>query len=117
MLLPDAAGMLIDGPGTRELGLWTDEETALAGAFADVEALAAGCRFRDCSHGTEPGCAVRRAVEVGLLPDVRLRSFTKLQRELAHVRRDVDAAARREHRRHERILTLAARHHIRAKRR
>ncbi len=81
--------LLIDTPGLREVGLWDDT----AGAFADVEALAAHCRFPDCGHASEPGCAVRDAVE----PD-RLAAWRKLAREQAWVE-DRRAAARERERR------------------
>ncbi|MCZ7644453.1 MAG: ribosome small subunit-dependent GTPase A [Planctomycetota bacterium] len=79
--LPSGA-LLIDTPGMRELGLW-DAETGLAQAFADLEDLARDCRFRDCTHASEPGCAVLEAVASGALPPERLASFRKLGREQA----------------------------------
>jgi ribosome biogenesis GTPase len=70
----------------RELQLWSDGD-GLAASFADVETLANGCRFRDCAHGGEPGCAVRAAVEAGSLEQERLESYFKLRREIErHVR-------------------------------
>lgn len=71
---------VIDTPGMRELGLW-DASEGLSRAFADLEELSAGCRFRDCTHQNEPGCAVRAAVERGELDPARLRSYQKLLRE------------------------------------
>ncbi len=85
MPLP-GGGLVIDTPGMRELQLWADEDS-LQGAFADVEALAAQCRFRDCSHEAEPGCAVRDALEDGTLPEARFQSYLKLKRELAYLAR------------------------------
>jgi ribosome biogenesis GTPase len=89
-------GLVIDTPGLRELGLWTTG-AGTAAAFDDVEALAAGCRFGDCRHRTEPGCAVREAVAGGRLDPDRLAAWEKLQRELAWAeqRADPQAAARR----------------------
>ena len=77
-LLPiPGGGVILDTPGLRALGLW--EATAgLERAFPEIEALAAGCRFRDCQHDAEPGCAVRAAVESGELEARRLDSFHKL---------------------------------------
>lgn len=75
-------GLLIDTPGLREVQLWADEE-ALAEPFTDIVSLAAGCRFRDCRHENEPGCAVLAAVETGTLAPERLESYHKLQKELA----------------------------------
>jgi ribosome biogenesis GTPase len=86
-------GVLIDTPGMRELQLWGDE-AGLEQAFADVTELAAGCRFRDCAHGDEPGCAVRRALTDGRLAPERFASFQKLQRELRHLARKEDVLLR-----------------------
>ena len=90
MRLPGGT-LLVDNPGVREVQLWTvaigDEE-----AFADVEALAADCRFGDCRHESEPECAVRAAVAEGRLKVKRLESWRALQEEL----RRVDSR-RREH--------------------
>jgi ribosome biogenesis GTPase / thiamine phosphate phosphatase len=76
--LPDGA-LVIDTPGLRELQFW---EGDLSAAFEDIEALAAECRFRDCAHAREPGCAVLAAVDDGRLELDRLRSWRKFQREL-----------------------------------
>jgi ribosome biogenesis GTPase len=80
VLLP-GGGLILDTPGLREIQLWASEE-GLATAFEDIEALAPGCRFRDCGHTSEPGCAVRAAVEGGELGEDRLASYHKLQAEL-----------------------------------
>ena len=77
--LPGGA-LVIDTPGMRELQLW-EADAGLDSAFEDVEALAAGCRFRDCGHGEEPGCAVRVALASGTLSAERYASFTKLRAE------------------------------------
>jgi ribosome biogenesis GTPase len=84
-------GLLIDTPGLRELQLWTDVQTAdgLTQLFSDIEELAARCRFADCRHVQEPGCAVRTALDRGDLTAGRLESYRKLQREAAHVERRV----------------------------
>jgi ribosome biogenesis GTPase len=86
VVLP-GGGIVIDTPGLRELQLW---EGDLDEAFADVEDLAADCRFSDCSHTREPDCAVLAAIDEGELPLDRLRNYRKLQRELlnAAVRQD-----------------------------
>ena len=85
VLLPSGA-LLLDTPGMRELGLW-DAQAGLSAAFADLEAqvevLAASCRFRDCRHESEPGCAVRIALEDGRLDRERWQSREKLNAELA----------------------------------
>jgi len=92
--LPSGA-LLVDNPGVREVQLWTvaigDEE-----AFADVEELAAGCHFADCRHDSEPGCAVRAAIEEGRLKEKRLASWRALQDELRRI-----AARREEHARNQ----------------
>lgn len=69
---------LIDTPGMRELGMW-DNDGGIGNAFADIEALFAECRFSDCSHRTEPGCAVRQALEDGTLDRMRWESYLKLK--------------------------------------
>jgi ribosome biogenesis GTPase / thiamine phosphate phosphatase len=74
-------GLVIDTPGLRELQLWS-VESGVQATFADVEELAERCRFHDCAHESEPGCAVREAVERGTLAPERLRSWQKLEREL-----------------------------------
>jgi ribosome biogenesis GTPase len=94
--LPGGA-LLLDTPGLRELQLWSDE-TALQAAFGEVHELAAACRFTDCRHGTEPGCAVRAAVEEGRLDPARLDSFRKLQAELRALEIREDPLKRREER-------------------
>jgi ribosome biogenesis GTPase / thiamine phosphate phosphatase len=86
--LPGGA-LAIDTPGLRELQFW---EGDLSAAFEDIELLAAECRFRDCAHAREPGCAVLAAVDDGRLELDRLRSWRKLQRELEAI------AARTDHR-------------------
>ena len=92
-LIPLAGGAcLIDTPGMRELQLW-DQGEGLESGFRDIEELADNCRFRDCTHKKEPGCAVREAVEEGRLPADRLESFFKLQREIAYIERKNDVRA------------------------
>jgi len=89
-LLPiPGAGLLIDNPGLREVQLWADVAD-LATPFVDVTELASGCRFRDCRHQTEPGCAVVAAVEEGRLEASRLESYRKLQKEISFQERRRD---------------------------
>lgn len=81
-LLPvPGGGLVLDTPGMRVLALW-DAGAGVEGAFDDVAALAAECRFADCRHDGEPGCAVRAAIDAGRLDRARLESYRKLQREL-----------------------------------
>jgi ribosome biogenesis GTPase / thiamine phosphate phosphatase len=104
--LPDGA-LLLDTPGMRELQLWADAE-ALDATFAEITELAAGCRFNDCSHEHEPGCAILAALADGTLSRERLGSYRKLQRELRalEIRKDarLRAEARKEIRRFSRSL-------------
>lgn len=81
--LPSGA-LLIDTPGLREVGLWATED-GLDRAYADIVDLEAQCRFRDCAHRTEPGCAVAAAIDAGVLDPARFASWVKLQREVARV--------------------------------
>lgn len=78
-------GALVDMPGVRGLGMW-DADQGLEVAFADVEERARECRFRDCTHEDEPGCAVQAAVEAGELARVRLESYRSLRAEIESVR-------------------------------
>lgn len=91
----DGGGMLIDTPGMREIQIWADD-IALEGSFEDVESLAARCRFSDCRHDTEPGCAVREAIDNDQLESSRLDSYRKFQRELEHFAAKQDAGLRAE---------------------
>jgi ribosome biogenesis GTPase len=91
VVLPQG-GILVDTPGLRSLGLLGDD--GIAAAFVDVDDLAADCRFNDCAHDGEPGCAVGAAVAEGRLDAARVASYRKLQREVAFERRRVDPVAR-----------------------
>lgn len=92
VLLPNGR-LVLDTPGMRELGLW-DADAGVATTFADIEALADACRFRDCTHEAEPGCAVQCALADGTLDQGRWRSYRKLQRELARLARKDDPHVR-----------------------
>jgi ribosome biogenesis GTPase / thiamine phosphate phosphatase len=96
LLVLPGGGMVIDTPGLRELQLWDVGSAALDATFADVEELAADCRFADCTHVHEPECAVLAAVESGELPGERLHSWRKLQRELRAIALRQDARLRKE---------------------
>jgi ribosome biogenesis GTPase / thiamine phosphate phosphatase len=97
-LLPLPGGCwIVDTPGMREVGLW-DAGDGMGATFEDVEQLAAGCRFRDCAHEREPGCAVRAALARGTLLPERLESYRKLQRELFWIETRHDARVRSEER-------------------
>ncbi|MBD1913346.1 MULTISPECIES: ribosome small subunit-dependent GTPase A [unclassified Leptolyngbya] len=87
-----SGALLLDTPGMRELQLWGSEDS-LSHTFEDVEALAEDCRFRDCTHQGEPGCAVETAIAEGTLDPERFASYQKLQRELQHLARKQDMSA------------------------
>lgn len=95
MVYLSGGGVLIDTPGMRELQLW-EGNAGLGTAFADIESLAAGCKFTDCHHGNEPGCAVQQAVRGGKLEAARLASFHKLRTEAAQFGRRRATRARHE---------------------
>ena len=82
LVLPNGA-MVIDTPGMRELGMW-DAASGVEQTFADMEALAARCRFRNCSHTSEPGCAIRDALQRGELDSRRWQSYQKLKSETSY---------------------------------
>lgn len=114
VVLPSGA-CLIDTPGVRELGLWLEAE-AVGAAFPEIEERAAGCRFRDCRHESEPGCAVAAAVAAGELDGARLASFLRLRREAeAHELRH-DPERRREARAVDRRFAKLVREVVRVKR-
>ena len=113
VLLPDRGGLLIDTPGMRELQLW--DTGSLLDTFGDISALAAECRFRDCRHRGEPGCAVAAAVAGGELTAERFESFLKLAGEQEHAVRQQDERALLETRRQGRIGAKALRKHLKEK--
>jgi ribosome biogenesis GTPase len=98
-LLP-TGGLIVDTPGIRAVGLWADPEDVTE-AFADIDALAAECRFRDCAHDTEPGCAVTAAVAAGELSAARVEAWRALDHE---VRTSARALPEHERRRRERAF-------------
>jgi len=113
VVLPSGA-VMIDTPGLRGVGLWLGGE-GLDRAFADVEALAATCRFNDCGHDTEPGCAVVAAIDEGTLEQRRLDSWRKLQREAQWIARRTDARLRAEEARRWKAVSLEMRRSRRAR--
>ena len=94
-------GLVLDNPGMRELQLWAQDfrqrspQVAVDQAFPEIEALAAACAFRDCTHAAEPACAVQDALASGEIDEARWRSYLKLQRELRHAAAQVDPNLRR----------------------
>ncbi len=107
--LPSGA-LVLDTPGMRELGL-VEAQDGVGAAFEDIDVLAASCRFRDCGHTSEPGCAVRAALEDGSLDPDRWRSFRKLARELAFHERKEDHLAREAERRRWAAISKANKSH------
>jgi ribosome biogenesis GTPase len=108
-----AGGLLIDTPGLRELGVMDGE--GVSTAFEDVEALVAACRFNDCEHRSEPGCAVRAAVQDGTLSAERLEAYRKLQREAHRAAMATDALARRAERKKWSAISKSVDVHLRFK--
>jgi ribosome biogenesis GTPase len=113
-LLP-GGGLVVDTPGLRVIGPWAGD--GVGAAFGDLEELASGCRFRDCRHAGEPGCAVREAIDSGALDEERLECFRKLERELAFLERRGDPRARAAERRRWRAVERELRQRERQKRR
>jgi len=114
LLVMPSGALLIDSPGMRSVGMW-DVEEGLGDVFADIDEFAAGCRFNDCAHGDEPGCAVRRAIADGDLPRARLESQRKLARESAALAARIDPIARAAHRRRWTAIHKSVRIHMRSK--
>jgi ribosome biogenesis GTPase len=113
-VLPEG-GVLIDTPGMRQFKLWTGEE-ALEETFADVEELAAQCRFDDCRHESEPGCAVLLAAGDGTLAPDRLESWRKLQREMRYLNSRQDVRYRQEQKQRWKAITKRMRNDPRVQR-
>lgn len=102
ILLP-GGGIVIDTPGMREIQMWAGEED-LQGSFQDIELLAERCRFSDCSHNVESGCAVQAALDQGNLDPARFESYRKLQRELNYLAaREVQSASQYEKQRWKKV--------------
>lgn len=98
LLVLPSGGVLIDTPGLRGVGLW-DAGVGVGQVFSEIEELAEECRFHDCAHEAEPGCAVRAAIEDGTLPERRFDSYLKLLRENQRIVAKTDARVRAEIRR------------------
>ena len=103
LVIVEGRGMILDTPGMRELQLWA-ADAGLAAVFSDIEALARTCRFGDCSHEAEPGCAVRSAIETGALAAERFASYRKLEREELHITAKRETLARSEEKRRYKIF-------------
>lgn len=107
-------GLIIDTPGLREIQLWEGEE-GVADAFPEITQLAATCKFTDCQHETEPGCAVRGALQNGKLSEQRLHSFRKLKREIVQFESKHDVRLQSEQKRKSKQLTKGLRDRLREK--
>lgn len=114
VMLP-GGGLVIDTPGMRELQLW-DVGDAVSETFEDIEAMAPGCRFGNCRHRNEPGCAVKAAVAEGHLTTARLDSYLKLQDEVASLVRQQDERAALEEKRRSKASSRTARPYFKTKR-
>jgi ribosome biogenesis GTPase len=108
LFLTPGGGLLIDTPGLREIQLWEGDQ-GIESAFPEIETLSEGCRFNDCQHQGEPGCAVEAAAASGELTPERLESFRKLQRELRHIHVRHDEMARLQEKRRNKVLHKAQR--------
>jgi ribosome biogenesis GTPase len=108
-----ADGLLIDTPGLRELGVLDGE--GVSTAFEDVEGVVAGCRFNDCQHRSEPGCAIRAALRDGTLAGDRFDAYAKLQREAHRAALATDAIARRAERKRWNVIHRSVDQHMRLK--
>ena len=106
--LPGGA-LLIDTPGLRALALW-DADEAIGEAFGEIEELVAACRFSDCGHRSEPGCAIREAIDTGQLDGERYASFEKLRREQRRLDARVDPRQRAEERKRFKAFAKLQRH-------
>ena len=113
VVLP-TGGCLVDTPGLKGVGLWLGED-GLDRAFADIEQLARSCRFSDCRHESEPGCAILDAIGAGQLPERRLDSWRKLQREAIWMAARTDARLRAEQSRKWRVISQEMRRSGRAR--
>ena len=104
LLLLPSGGCIIDTPGMRELQLW-DQRESLDASFQDIERLAEGCRFRDCTHVKEPHCAVRKAIEEGTLEMARLQSYLKLGKEIASLEKKLNTKAKLDEKRKQKKIS------------
>ena len=109
LIVRPEGGLVIDTPGMRELQLW-QASGSIDAAFTDIEALAAGCRFADCRHDTEPQCAVHQAAADGRLAPERLESYAKLRKESEHLAERRDQLAQTENQRKRKTIHKAIRH-------
>ena len=110
LLVLPSGGCIIDTPGMREIQIWAGEES-LQETFADIERWAKQCRFRDCRHQQEPGCAVQQALTDGWLDEQRFANYQKLQRELNYLARQQDQQAQLAEKQRWKQIHKSLRHH------
>jgi ribosome biogenesis GTPase len=111
LLVLDKGGILIDNPGIKEVQMWTDEAT-LRERFADIDEIALRCRFHDCGHGKDTGCAIRAAVEAGQLDEDRYDGYLKLEDEIAALRQQRKKRQMTVERRNKRDHKIKARNRV-----
>ena len=111
LLVLEKGGILIDNPGIKEVQMWTDE-TTLRERFADIDEIALRCRFHDCKHGTDAGCAIRTAVEGGTLDPGRLEGYLKLEDEIEKLRKQRKKRQMTVERRNKRDHKIKARNRV-----
>lgn len=109
IILP-TGGLIIDTPGMKEIQIWAGEE-GLQETFADIETLAQECRFRNCQHNHEPGCAVQQALAEEKLDYSRFLNYQKLQKELSYLVRQQDKKSQLAEKEHWKKIHKAMRHH------
>ncbi len=109
MVLLETGGLLIDTPGMREIQIWVEDDTTRDSVDPEIEAYAMTCRFTDCRHETEPGCAVQEAIRAGRLASSRLESYRRFLREMDHFSEKQDPAVRAEKRKARRRSSKLAR--------
>ncbi|MFH0975749.1 MAG: ribosome small subunit-dependent GTPase A [Spirochaetota bacterium] len=103
--------MLIDTPGLRELGLWADEKS-IDNAFSDISVIAKKCRFRNCTHQSEPGCAVQKALFEGILDHARYENYLGMKGEISFLNSKTDVKARLEKKAREKKLSKLIKDHF-----
>ena len=108
LFLAPSGALVIDTPGMRELQFWQTENSSVGDTFADIRDLTHQCRFHDCRHNGEPGCAVRAALDAGTLGASRWQSYLKLQSEQAFASLKADASLERVERQSWKKLTQQA---------
>lgn len=107
LLVLDSGGLIIDTPGMREIQLWEGKE-GMSETFADVEELTLLCRFSDCKHDTEPGCAVKKAIDDGELTGERFNNYIKLQKEVKYFENKLDKRSQLEEKKRWKKLSIAS---------